>query len=362
NHGVHGNNYNLAGGNGGWRGFREQGNEPENIGPWMQAAGYHTALIGKFLNGYPNIPGGFVSEEYIPLGWSEWYGSFTNDNPFSYFDFRLNENGVVNRYDDGTYLTDRETELAVDFLTRAAAFEEPFFLFLSPYAPHGPTEPAPRHDGVHSAAGVTTFVPPSFNESDMSDKPGYIQKDAELRPQHFPNGALRKLDMTLALDEMIQAVIDTLDASGDLANTYIFFVSDNGLLWGEHRLGGKAAPYEESIRVPMVVRGPTAPAGVTFKHLVANIDLAPTLLELAGAPLPAVVDGESFVRAFEAGVGPAAWRDALQIELLTGNPNGNQPVAIQPYSGIRTRRYCLVDHSTGDRELYDLDLDPFQLD
>ncbi|MEO1370811.1 MAG: sulfatase, partial [Acidobacteriota bacterium] len=328
NHGVYGNNYNLANGNGGWRGFREQGNEPEHIGPWLQAAGYHTALIGKFLNGYPNIPGGFVAEEYIPMGWSEWYGSFTNDFPFSYFDFRLNENGVVTRYDDGTYLTDRETELAVDFLTRAAALDEPFFLFLSPYAPHGPTEPAPRHDGLHRAAGVTTFVPPSFNEFDMSDKPVYIQEDAVLRPTHFPNGALRKLDMTLALDEMIQAVIDTLAATGDLDNTYVFFVSDNGLLWGEHRLGGKAAPYEESIRIPMAVRGPTTPAGETFSHLVANIDLAPTLLELAGAPLPEAVDGESFVRAFEGGVGPAAWRDALQIELLTGNPNGNQPVAI----------------------------------
>ena len=362
NHGVYGNNYNLAGGNGGWRGFREQGNEEENIGPWLSDAGYYTGLIGKYMNGYPNIPGGFVPENYIPLGWDEWYGSFTNDFPFSYFDFRVNENGSVNTYDDGTYLTDLETTLAVDFLTRAAALEEPFFLFLSPYAPHGPTEPATRYDGVHQAAGVTTAVPPSFNEFDMSDKPLYIQQDAELQSAHFPNGALRKLDMTLSVDDMIQAVIDTLSMTGELDNTYIFFVSDNGLLWGEHRLGGKAAPYEESIRIPMAVRGPTVPAGTTFNHLVANIDLAPTLLELAEAPLPAVVDGESFVRAFEGMVGPAAWRDALQIEILVDNPNGNQPVVIQPYSGIRSRRYCLFDHQTPemDREVYDLDLDPFQ--
>ena len=362
NHGVHGNNYTRTGGKGGWRRFREMGHETNSIGSWMQQAGYQTVLVGKFLNGYPNKPGNFVPENYVPHGWSEWFGTYTNDSPFSYFRFRLNENGTIVQYGEDTpaYLTDVERDHAVDYINRIAPTGQPFFMYLAPFAPHGPTQPSAQHLGSHGHLSVGS--PPSFNEADLSDKPQHLQ-GAQVSHAFFGGGRQRKLDMTLSLDGLIQAVFDALAANGQLDNTYIFFASDNGLLFGLHGIGGKSAPYEEAIRVPMVVRGPGIPAGVRRSELVMNIDLAPTILQLAGATLAASIDGESLVELMTGALSSQEWRDAVQVELLTTIASSNQSVVIPPYSGIRTPWHCYIEYSpTNEKELYDLVRDPYQLD
>ena len=372
NHGVLVNNYDTSDGNGGWRRFWELGHETASIGTWLQTAGYHTTLIGKFLNQYPNIPGFFVPENYVPLGWDEFYGSFTNEdfvpslepNPdeFSYYSFRINQNGTIVEYgvEAPAYLTDVERDLAVDTVRRAALREEPFFLYLTPYAPHGPTEPADRHQGAHDDLEVDP--PPSFNEADLSDKPQHIQDGAEGFANYFGGGTRRKLDMTLALDELIDALFLALEDEGLLDRTYIFFTSDNGLLAGEHGIGGKSAPYEESVRTPLLVYGPGVTAGIERPELLANIDLAPTLLELAGAVPAPEIDGESFVELLTGARTELDWRDVVQIELGLTIDSPNQPHEIPPYQGVRGNRYVYIEYATGDRELYDLENDPFQLE
>ena len=374
NHGVWGNNYNISLGNGGWKRFWELGHEENSLGSWMQAAGYRTVLVGKFLNQYPNKPSSFLPETYVPKGWDEWYGSFTNDLPFSYYDFRFNQNGEVLRYgeDEPAYLTDVERDLAVDYIERNAQAGQPFFMYLAPFAPHGPIEVAPRHLGMHSIPDPP--APPSFNEADLSDKPLYVREGAYTFPAFWNNGWDRRLDMSLALDEMIRAVFDTLSAEGILDNTYVFFTSDNGLMWGEHRLDGKAVPYEESIRFPLLVRGPGVAEGIIREHLVANIDIAPTLLDIAGVASPATVDGESILGLIQGDPDDlASWRDGVLIELRLAGPSlgeDEEPVPevaggadiVPAYHGVRTPGHMYIEYETGERELYDLVTDPYQLE
>ena len=357
NHSVYANGYDSCEGNGGWRRWWEQGYEEENVGTWLQQAGYTTALVGKFLNGYPNDPGFFVSEAHVPPGWDEFYSTHIETSVFSYYDFVMTENGELARYgpEQNAYLTDIERGHAVDFVRSAASQDEPFFLFLNPYAPHAPSEAAPRHEGMHEQ--VTVDAPPSFNEADLGDKPAHIREGATERVRFFGGGARRRLDMTLALDELIGALFAELEATGQLDNTYVFLASDNGITVGEHSTGGKSTPYEEAIRIPMLMRGP----GATNQHLVGNIDIAPTLLELAGVRAPDWVDGESILGLIDGGSGDD-WRDGILIELRHPVDSPNQSGIIPRYFGVRTADYLYAEYETGERELYDLASDPWQID
>ncbi len=376
NHLVYGNNGSqIPGDNGGILRFYLDDRDETSLGTWMQSAGYETALVGKYLNGYPDRQGlkaMGVTEEYVPDGWDEWYGSFLHDNTsfapidFAYDHFRFNENGTVVTYGPGAYLTDVEAALAVDYIDRRAG-QNPFFLFLSVYAPHGPTTARPDHKGTHKSAKVKPPTPPSCNESDLSDKPQHIQDiDGLIEYGNcWGPGWQERLDMTLAIDELLDDVIAELEQEGVLDNTYIFFTSDNGLLRGEHQIGGKSAPYEESIRVPLIVRGPGIAEGVVKPHLALNIDLAPTFLDLAdGAPTAGspAIDGESLVGPMLGAVSPDDWRDAILIELRTKGESPNQLHTIPKYFGTRTTDHVYVQYTGGEEELYDLTADPFQLD
>ncbi|MGI9601975.1 MAG: sulfatase family protein [Acidimicrobiales bacterium] len=368
NHFVYGN----SGTNnafGGLPRFYNDDRDLTSLGTWLQTAGYETALVGKYLNGYPNkqrLDQQGLTENYVPRGWDEWYASFTNDDPFSYYDFRFNENGQVVDYDNN-YLTSVEERHAVDYIRRRAG-HAPFFLYLNTYGPHGPFHARDDHIGEHWTAGVEPSSTPACDETDLSDKPAYIRDEPDLDDH---NGCWaealwsRRLDMTLSTDELIDSVVRELDRQGVLDNTYVILTSDNGMLRGEHHIEGKTAPYEESIRVPMVIRGPGIEPGVTLDHLVANIDLAPTILELAGATpnqgSPAV-DGESLLPVLTEGLSTAQWRQAVLIELLVVGTSTNQPHVVPRYAGVRTADHVLIEYDTGEIELYDLRADPFQLD
>src|SRR6185295_6488695 len=244
-------------------------------------AGYRTALIGKYLNEYPDSD----APSYVPPGWDEWVVP-AGGAPYTQFDYTLNLNGslVEHAGTPADYLGDVLSRQARNFVTKASADGVPFFLYLTPYSPHKPCTAAPRHAGLFSK--VKAPRTPSFNEADVSDKPEGIREKALLTKGDIAlldSLYRRRLQSLQSVDEAVAALITTLEKAGQLDNTFIIFTSDNGFHIGQHRLlGSKYTPYEEDIRIPLIVRGPGVPAGAKAKALVENVDLAPTIAQLAG--------------------------------------------------------------------------------
>ena len=348
NHGVLGN----APPDGGY--YRLKGEETLPV--WLSRAGYQTAHIGKYLNLY-----GVLDRREVPPGWQEWYGSV---DPSSYrmWGYVLNENGQPRKYGENTvedpelYQTDVYARKSVDYINRKAPGDTPFFLSLAPLAAHTEANagdgrdprPAPRHKGIFENAVLPQ--PPSFNEADVSDKPAHIR---ELPPldaaavDRITTTHRSRLESLLAVDEAVASIVEALRAQGELDNTLIVFTSDNGWFQGEHRIAkGKLHPYEESIRVPLILRGPGVAAGTRNAAMVTNADLAPTILDVADASPGLVVDGQSLLS--------STGDRAVLVE--TG-----PKTSAQWYAAVRTPSMLYVEHSTGERELYDLAVDPFQL-
>lgn len=371
---------------GGFQKAYASGIESATIATALQSAGYRTALMGKYLNGYPDT----AAANYIPPGWSEWYSPISG-NAYSEFNYTLNENGTSVAY--GTtpqdYLVDVLSRKATNFITRTAALDTtPFFLYIAPYVPHQPATPAPRYSALFPNVQAPRL--PSWNEADISDKPSNIRKLPALSPtsiQQIDTLYRRRLQSMQAVDDMLTGVVQALQATGQLENTYIILTSDNGYHMGEHRLmPGKYLPYEEDIHIPLIIRGPGIPAGQTNAALTSMVDLAPTFAELAGVTLPVAADGRSLVRLFEQQPSTVPWRQAVLVEqypIATQEPastaaapkrlNGYEPydtfdAQIDPtafYFGLRTGSYKYVEYSndpsTGERELYDLQNDPYEL-
>ena len=350
---------------------------------WLQRGGYHTGHIGKMLNGY-----GSDSPANIPQGWNEWYAS-VDPSTYRMYGYTLNENGVFNTYGDpneenpAVYQTDVYTDKAVDYVNRNAPAPSPFYLSLNYLAPHHEeapvrdqtsviVRPAKRHVNTLSSAGLPTG--PAFDEPDLSDKPPHVQRRStgQFSPeqiQEIGRNFQRRQESLLAVDEGIERIVNTLRANGELENTYIVFTSDNGYLQGQHRIpSGKLAPYEPSIRVPLLVRGPGIPRGRTSKEMVVNADLAPTIVDVTGVRPLKVQDGRSLQRFWKR----PRLKTTRPIMLQSGGVNRGfeeqdaGPVAVlrplQTYKGIRTERYLYVSYRTNTKEMYDLASDPFQLD
>jgi arylsulfatase A-like enzyme len=356
-----------TGNNGGWTAFNRI-NE-DTIATWLRDAdpSYRTAHVGKHINGYRAAQG------QIGPGWTDWIVPV----PVAFYNYTLNVNGESEEYGDGPrhYLTDIMAEKARGIIATTPA-ETPLFLYFAPKAPHGPSIPANRHEGDFAGAVLGTDKP-SFNEEDMSDKPAYMQRDplsqADINALERSNQL--RLESLLAVDEAIESLIDALEQAGRLEQTYIFFVTDNGYLLGEHRRTAKNVPYEEVIRMSMLLRGPGVRRGVN-DAMVANIDLAPTIAELAGVAPPGFVDGRSLVPTF-GGAGNS--RQAILLEMFPPSAQtdpeeaaaefpaerqllAEQAEALSVRRAIRTGDWVYVEHGTGEGELYDLRDDPFELD
>ncbi len=342
---------------GGFARFYALGHEQSTVATWLQAGGYRTALIGKYLNGYraDAFPAGLPAT-YVPPGWDEWAGVTLEP----YLHLEINENGQLIRY-EMAYATDVLAAKAIDVMAQMTQTAEPFFLFLAPRAPHGPPVAAVRHN----AAFATATVPrsPSFNEADVSDKPAWVQAIPALDEEHvayLDAFYVERLRTLLAVDEMIAALVEALEETGSLANTSILLTSDNGFHLGEHRARQeKGTAYEEAIHVPLVMRGPTVPAGQTISALASQVDLGPTFAAWAGAPVPDFVDGRSLAPLLNGGAIPP-WRQTALIEHFTNRKKGSTE---QPgFNALRADGFTYVEYATGERELYDLDRDPYQLD
>jgi N-acetylglucosamine-6-sulfatase len=332
---------------------------------WLQRAGYRTVHIGKFLNQY-----GLVNPTDVPSGWSEWYAS-VDPSTYFFYGYTLNENGLLNTYgldrNPLYYSTDYYTERAVSVVERMGETRTPFFLSVAFLAPHsgGPRDPddpqglaTPSPALRHVDRFVTEPLPsdPSYNEADVSDKPSFIQALPPIRAARaaaIDENYRQRLESLLAVDEGVVRIVDALRAEGELENTLILFTSDNGFFHGEHRVqNGKVLVYEPSIRVPLILRGPGVPQGRHRRQLVTNADFAPTILEAARAKPGKIQDGRSLFRLLEdRGL---EWGRDLLIE---GAPGVNQPA----FDALRTYRYVYVQYANGERELYDLERDPYQL-
>lgn len=370
------------------------GLENATVATALHAAGYRTALLGKYLNGYPNAD----DPTYIPPGWDEWFVP-TSDSAYGSYDYTVNDNGTLISYGNTAqdYVTDVLASEAVEWISTTLSLSPtvPLFALVSVYAPHSPANPAPRHQSMFPDAQVPRT--PSFNEADMSDKPPHMQGLPLLTETDIQGiDALyrKRLQSMQAVDEVIGQLVATLQAHGQLENTYIVFTSDNGLHMGQHRLlPGKGRGYEEDIRIPLIVRGPGVPAGTIRDDLASFADLAPTFADIAGTVMPTAIDGRSLLPLLQNVALASSWRKAMFIEyyyapgespdtamggeppdwpvqLPWGNTFGStdavrspDDVAVLDYSVIRTAFYKFIQPGTTyTRELYDMTADPYELE
>jgi arylsulfatase A-like enzyme len=342
--------------------FRSLGHESSTVATWLKAAGYRTSLVGKYLNRYPVLPGGIVDEAHIPAGWDDWFVVWNAEfNSDSYFDYMANDNGrrVTFGRSEADYETDVVGTRATDFIKKNVG-QAPLFLWVATTAPHAPHEPARRH--LYAHADKRAPRSPNFNEADIGDKPRWYRDHL---PLLTPNDIAdldgvykRRVETLQAVDDLLERLLLALDAAGQLGNTYVFFTSDNGYMSGNHRFpSGKDAPYEESIRVPLFVRGPGVPAGVKLSHDVSNIDIAPTLAELGQAQAPGFIDGRSLVPLLTSAPTPlSGWRQDLLLEHEPADPAG-----LPAWFALRTGREKYVEYpANAEEEYYDLVNDPYE--
>jgi arylsulfatase A-like enzyme len=311
----------------------------------LKEHGYRTGLVGKFLNSSNGDP--------RPDQFDYWVSFFGGSS--RYMGLRLNVNGEWQR--ESRYTTTAFTEYAKEFIAES---EQPFFLLYSSIAPHRPASPEPKYRGLFNK--IERHRPKSFNSKpSRASKPRWIRtrtKIEQVRARSMENFRRRQLATLRSLDDGVAEMIELLQQRGQLENTMIVFLSDNGIHWGEHGLFGKDSVYEESIRVPFAVRydGLVHTPGLIRDELVANIDLAPTILELAGVEIPVEMDGRSLVPLLESAASVPNWRDHLFIEVWrSGGQLRRSHFAVHTGSSV----YAL--HVDGEEEFYNLNTDPLQL-
>jgi arylsulfatase A-like enzyme len=339
---------NVAGPDGGWQGYVNHGHEQDNVATRLHDAGYRTGLFGKYLNPYEGTT--------VPQDWDDWFALMQPGDGF--FDYYVNDNGTKKYFgnSDSDYSTDVFSKETQTFIDGSVGADKPFFAYVAPKAPHLPAIPAPRHVGAFDGEKAPRL--PSFNEEDVGDKPPSIQSLPLLSPNQIARIDARhetRVESLQSVDELVEAVVGKLRNLGALDNTYVVFTSDNGFHHGEHRINaGKERPYEESIRMPLLVRGPGVRAGTTTNRLTLNTDFLPTFTDFAGVTTPEYVDGRSLRPVLEGTA--TSWRTAILLERrVDENPNAS-------FYGIRTsagKKY--IEYGGGFKELYDLKADPYEL-
>jgi arylsulfatase A-like enzyme len=311
------------------------------VARYLKDAGYFTAMAGKFLNGWPlDTP-------------PPWFDRFAHANG-GYYDQVWDVDGAVRRVH--TYSTTFIGDRALAYLDgfERADDARPWFAYLAPFAPHDPRVPEHRY-------AAATFPPPAapvaVGERDAGDKPGYLRD--RVAPTAAAVAAVRtgQLRTLLSVDDLVDRVLRHLQQTGELDTTLVFFLSDNGYAWGEHRYVGKFVPYTESVRIPFLVRWPgRLPAGAVDDRMIATIDIKPTVLDAAGVdPDPGdTVDGRSLLGGHR--------RDRLLLEYWRDPANAP---GIRTWASLRTPAWQYVEDYDQPgvpgrvfREYYDLARDP----
>jgi N-acetylglucosamine-6-sulfatase len=418
--------------NGGWTGFQSRLAYSHNLATWLQGAGYRTIHIGKILNGYGDAP--YSPGTEVPPGWTSWHTILNSDTDHYAYGYLLNNNGVVEgpygdsgswetreygAIDDAGcpyaplngqpcyYETDKFNALATEEIAATPA-EQPFYMQVDYTSPHGDfrkpagPQPATRDIGRFAGAPLPVGRAEGFNEGNVNDKPRFIREAPYLSATEIHTYRVyyqNCLNALISVDEGVKQILDQLTALGRMENTYVIFTSDNGFFFGEHRLvGGKFLAYEPSTHLPLIIRGPGIEPDTHSGQLVNTVDIAPTILELAGVSADKSIDGtsmvpfmqdpslrtrkpllfESFVETNDVeqnggastGETTAAGgaRGKLGVKGTKRKAGAEGPPAhaseVAPpknYYGIRLGPYKYIEWPDGEKELYDINKDPYEL-
>jgi N-acetylglucosamine-6-sulfatase len=373
NHGVIRN----GGPRGGFNRFTKFTHDDNTLATWLKNAGYRTGLIGKYLNGY-----GKADPLYRPPGWDNWQALGLS----AQFDYKLSDNGVIVSY--GSKPADYQTDVLAGLADAFIRTDDPrpFFLTLTPTAPHYETvdggeddgrtlRPAPRHADTPPLVTIPPESAAGFNESNMRDKPRWMHKLPLADPKVMRAGYNSKIAAMRAVDDLVGRVVTALSDTHAVSNTLIIFTSDNGYQYGSHRRTAKTDLYEESIRLPMVARAPGQTTSRVSADWAMNTDWAATIVDYAGAMPGRTLDGRSLRPQVEGTAGATGRRSTL-VEL----PSDGGPAPDQyPFLMIRSKDPALTLDASGRKvlvyaqtyddlgatliaeELYDLDIDPGQV-
>jgi len=338
--------------NGGATAFRQLGLESSTIATWLRAAGYRTCLVGKYLNNYDKV----VPAGSVPEGWDFWRGRMRSH----FFDYSVSIDGVPTDFGsaEADYSTDVFRGFALDAI-RSTPAGTPLFLYLAFDAPHLPAPPAPRHAALFP--GLAAPDTPNHPERNRNDKPAWLANRVftAVEEANADRGHADGARCMVAVDEAVAAIVAEMEAAGRLDRALFLVVNDNGWCAGSHGWPEKRVAYEESARV-FAFAASKDPTLIARTHgvdaVVGNVDVAPTLAEIAGAVVPNPIDGVSFASLLRDPGAPDVRPDLL-LEC------GTEDVMIElpSYCGLvnATRKY--VEYANGERELYDLAGDPWEL-
>jgi len=333
---------------------------------FLQNAGYQTGYIGKWHMG---------EHKDDPRPGFDYWASFQGQG--RYWNSVFNVNGKREKPTDSIYVTHAITNYAKDFLdTRDTT--KPFFLYVSHKAVHAEFIPAPEHAGIYKnekLAYPPTMYPPENPKATVSNKqynyedvPEWVKKqryswhgvDYLYHGQmDFDEFYRNYCETLLALDESIGSLLNYLEANDLMGNTTVIYMGDNGFSFGEHGLIDKRQAYEESMRVPLLAMGAAVRPGLqSIEQNVQNIDIGPTVLDIAGVPQPEQFDGQSFLPLLK-GTNPSTWRDTIYYEYFWERPFPQTPTV----HAIRTAEYKYIRyHGIWDlNELYDIQKDPLEM-
>ncbi len=349
--------------NGGYRRYKINGHDQNELGVWMKQAGYRTIHVGKFHHdGYQNE---------VPPGWDDISVSkgmkFFNTAKFS------NIGGAPRAFQTGnsTYVSNVDREHAAIALGQHFARRptQPFLLSLAPLAPHTPDDPdvtrmvEPKYANYASDALQPTDTP-DYDEADFSDKPDHLQRRRLSRSEiaRYQLIYQSRLRAMKSVDDQLKAIFDQISAAGKMGNTWIILSSDNGYQLGHHRMYAKKDPFHRTTNVPLMVTGPGINGQQFGNHLIAHLDICPTILQLGGAGIPASVDGKSFAPLIQrpSSFNEATWQRSIMIENWADKFMLGQRLSVG-YTAERYYDEIYVAWANGQREYYDLQVDPYQL-
>ena len=380
--------------------------DSSTIATWLQDAGYRTALLGKYLNGYGGQPrfgsDSGSSVRYTPPGWDDWQGAIDgglapdhpkNGGTYRYWDTTLSRNQGRGLRNLTAYQTYAYGDIENGVIRKAASSDRPFFSYVGFTAPHvgqprEPGDPVPvtRDDGNVTDMRTPAVPAPlrgSFDsliteapgaewlDPDSTDKPEELLDGIQVPPNKREKAGMlevtrQRAESLRAVDNTIARIMLTLANTGELADTYVVFTSDNGYFLGEQGVRlGKTLPYEPALRTPLLIRGPGIPAGQVRTDPFLSIDLAPTIMQMADGPIPASVDGEGLLDVAQ--LGDRGWDRTVLVNTgprSTIRDTDESGVPVDPEDpgpndqryllGVRTAHYLYTDRASGFEELYDL--------
>jgi len=353
--------YTNVGADGGYESYVSNGDNNKSFAVALQKAGYRTAMMGKYLNGY-------LAKDPPAPGWDVWDVVGDGYNEYNYT-MKENRKRFYFGHKPQDYLTDVLSNKASSFISTTARTGKPFMLEVATFAPHTPFVPAPKY--AKADRNLQYPKTPAYNKLPLNP-PSWLKNRPPLskgEQRVITRDYQKRVEDDLSVDDMIGRLETELRAKGLLKNTYFVFSSDNAYHMGEYRLHpGKQTAFDTDIHVPLIVTGPGVPAGTAAGQLTSNIDLCPTFEQLAGVPIPATVDGHSLAAIWH-GQNPPDWAQAVLIEHHgpdddPDDPDAQNAAEADPpsYEAIRTMTALYVRYSNGEQEYYDTAADPYELD